>query len=160
VNLSQAATENNAVYNSQQANDDGHSIAMEEEEGEDTLNVMDESMDTYATKSPEQQYATLSQETNSPIRRTKKHSAMSTLKPKIESLCNAIGTDQELMSELLIKTLAKHRGMSDTARGMQSYPAMDKSRKSVRIESCRMGSSAVRKSKKRAARKPPPSASI
>jgi hypothetical protein len=85
---------------------------------------------------------------------------MSTLKPKIESLCNAIGTDQELMSELLVKTLAKHRGTSDTACGMQSYPAMDKSRKSVRIESCQMGSSAVRKSKKRAARKPPPSASI
>jgi hypothetical protein len=67
VNLSQAVTDNNAAYNSQQDNNHDHSIAMEEEEGEDTLNVMDESMDTYATKLPERQYATLSQESNSPI---------------------------------------------------------------------------------------------
>jgi hypothetical protein len=40
---------------------------------------------------------------------------MSTLKPKIETLCNVIGTDEELIykfdamtSELLAKTLAKH----------------------------------------------------
>jgi hypothetical protein len=67
VNLSQAVTDNNVAYNSQQDNNHNHSIAMEEEEGEDTLNVMDESMDTYATKLPEQQYVTLSQESDSPI---------------------------------------------------------------------------------------------
>jgi hypothetical protein len=171
VTLSQAATEQNEAYMKfSQQQDNDFSFPMNDEDGEDTLNPMDESMDTYMAKSPERQYSTLLHASTSPIQ-SKKISAMSATKPKYEALCNAIGTDEDLtrelndaLSELHVKAMMKHRKPNSRngsgASGMQSYPAMDNSRRSVRVESCPTGNSAAGKAKKRAAKKPPPTASV
>jgi hypothetical protein len=92
-----------------------------------------------------------------------KATAYSKLKPKFESMCNAIGSDTELtqkvsdmLDEVHAEALLKHRSKSNSTNhttGIQSYPAMDRALKSKRLESCQTGSHAA--GKKRVAKKPP-----
>jgi len=164
VALSQAAQEGNAAYTAYSQGlhndaDDANSLSEEEADNE-----MDLSMATYASKSPERPLAHMQQSADSLPNSLSNVSAMTALKPKFESVCNVIGTDQELilefqsmMGNMHSRAMAKRRSKDKTYgsnSGMQSLPAADNTRRSKRIESCPTGNSSL--GTKRAARKPPP----
>lgn len=170
VALSQVANENNEAYFDDYFKGNGNDFPNGMEEEENEVNMMDKSMDTYATRSPERQYSTRPHGSNSPIGNTRKPTAMSALKAKFETACNAIGTESDLINEfsdmislIHTKAMTRHRSKSsngNSTQGMQSFPAMDKSTKSVRIEACPTGNNAAGMARKRVARKPPPTASV
>jgi hypothetical protein len=161
VALSQAARQQNESFLTTKGDNEGFLVDNENEGGGG--NDMNESIDTYATKSPERANAWQVPPTeNSPII-IQKATAYSKLKPKFESMCNAIGSDTELtqkvsdmLDEVHAEALLKHCSKSNSANhttGIQSYPAMDRALKSKRLESCPTGSHAA--GKKRVAKKPP-----
>lgn len=158
VALSQTAAESNQAYLAFSREEDNEfPVADNEDTEEEETNKMDESMDTYGSKSPERSLARGT---------TQSMSAMSVCKAKFEATCNAVGTDSELTKELYevlsgihVKAMAKHQSKrmnQGTTQGMQSFPAMDTARKSIRIEACPTGNNAAGKAKKRVAKKQPP----
>ena len=163
VALSQTASQTNAAYLENIEGHDDYDIPVHMDEGSEA-NKMDESMDTYATKSPDR--ASLVPKSSSPIGNVRRRTAMQVSKPLYESTCNAIGTDPECTSMLMealrsvhVTAMAKHRskGTNETAScGMQSFPKMDTAKRSVRIESHPTGNTAAAKARKRVAKKPPP----
>lgn len=157
VSLSQAAAANNTAYwdNCQQLDSNKPPISFGE--GVDRLN---ESIDTYGTKSPERIVPS-----NSPSRAAKNRTAMEVTKSIYEETCNTIGTDQQLIEEYIehlrsfrVQAMSRKRSKStsrNVVEGIQSLPATDTARKSKRIESCPTGRTAAVKAKKRVANKPP-----
>jgi hypothetical protein len=166
VALSQKANADNFAYFGDWKDDTDSPMCEDGEEVDKEYEVskMDESMDTYATKSPDRL-----KELDSPIRTStnKKRSAMQATKANYEATCNAIGSDQVLikklndaLSAIHVEAMEMHRSKGSdgsTTHGMQSFPAIDRARTSTRLESCPTGNNAARKAKKRTAKKPPPS---
>ena len=161
VALSQAALENNESFMAQCQDDNGYPPYNEEEDESSTM-AMNESMDTYATKSPDRRSAAA----NSPVV-TKKGMSYSSLNAKVEATWNAIGSNQALQQKLYAAIDVVHTealsmnqpNNENVAIGIQSFPPMDKAKTSKRLEAFPSGKHAAEKAKskgkKRAAKKTP-----